>query len=369
MRSEIILIGPMKTGKSTIGRLLSDRLGIPQESLDMHRWRYYKEQGYQPELARQYMEEGNPDKLFSYWKQFDVYAIERMLDEHHNCVIDFGAGHSVYDKDDDLARVKQLLEPFANVVLLLPSPDLDESVRLLRERDKETVGGVDLVEHLVRHDSNYELANHTIITAGKTPDEIHDEILQQVGTPTASIILIGPQQRGKKEIAGKLAATLGWERVALEEQMRTYRQEIGFDEQMVRRRWEASGHEGVYSYFKPFEAHGVERIVADHPQSIIELAPRYSVYEDPELFARVRQALTPYTVVLLLPAIDPDESIAYLHEQQRLMFNGVDVNEFFVKHRSNAELATITVYTKGKTPEETRDEVLQAAQLDHDGIE
>src|SRR5690349_10545685 len=102
MRSEIILIGPMKTGKSTIGRLLSDRLGIPQESLDMHRWRYYKEQGYQPELARQYMEEGNPDKLFSYWKQFDVYAIERMLDEHHNCVIDFGAGHSVYDNDGDL---------------------------------------------------------------------------------------------------------------------------------------------------------------------------------------------------------------------------------------------------------------------------
>lgn len=32
-----------------------------------------------------------------YWQPFEAYAVERLLAEHHNCIIDFGAGHSVYE--------------------------------------------------------------------------------------------------------------------------------------------------------------------------------------------------------------------------------------------------------------------------------
>ncbi|HEY1408430.1 MAG TPA: shikimate kinase [Promineifilum sp.] len=39
-RSEIILIGPIGAGKSTIGRLLAERLGLPQVSMDDIRYRY-----------------------------------------------------------------------------------------------------------------------------------------------------------------------------------------------------------------------------------------------------------------------------------------------------------------------------------------
>jgi shikimate kinase len=40
-RSEIVLIGPVRTGKSTLGRLLAERLFVPQVSLDEVRLKYY----------------------------------------------------------------------------------------------------------------------------------------------------------------------------------------------------------------------------------------------------------------------------------------------------------------------------------------
>ena len=39
-RSEIILIGPIGAGKSTIGCLLAERLDLPQVSMDEIRCRY-----------------------------------------------------------------------------------------------------------------------------------------------------------------------------------------------------------------------------------------------------------------------------------------------------------------------------------------
>jgi len=38
---------------------------------------------------------------------------------------------------------------------------------------------------------------------------------------------------------------------------------------------------------------------------------------------------------------------------------GFNWNEYFVKHPSNYELAKFTVYTKGKTPDETCDEIIR----------
>lgn len=50
--SDIILIGPISTGKSTLGKLLAHKLGIPQCSMDDVRLNYYKEINYDEELAK-----------------------------------------------------------------------------------------------------------------------------------------------------------------------------------------------------------------------------------------------------------------------------------------------------------------------------
>jgi hypothetical protein len=90
------------------------------------------------------------------------------------------------------------------------------------------------------------------------------------------------------------------------------------------------------------------------------------VYEDDALFARARAALAPFAnVVLLLPSEDPEESIRVLRARgggSAPAPNEFDFVAHFVRHPSNQDLATVVVYTEGKTPEETRDEILARIQ-------
>lgn len=178
MSSDIILIGPVGTGKSTIGSLLAARLSLPQCSMDEYRWGYYKEIGYAENLARRKRETEGFWGVYQYWKPFEAYAVERLLSEYKNCVIDFGAGHSVYEDTSLFQRVQKVLVPYSNIVLLLPSSDLDESVKILNDRNKYVPDGTpNINEHFMRHPSNHELAKFTVYTKAKTPEETCNEIL------------------------------------------------------------------------------------------------------------------------------------------------------------------------------------------------
>lgn len=150
--------------------------------MDEYRWNYYKEIGYDEELAKHKREIEGFWGIYQYWKPFEAHAVERFLLEHKDCVIDFGAGHSVYEDDSLFQRVQQALMLYTNIVLLLPSSDLNESVQILNERNEYVPdGNLNINEHFVRHPSNYELANFTVYTKAKTPDETCNEILQLVG--------------------------------------------------------------------------------------------------------------------------------------------------------------------------------------------
>ena len=183
MRPEIVLIGPMNAGKSTQGRLLAAALGLPQCAMDDVRWDYYAEIGYDKEHARQIHDAEGFLGLYRYWKPFEIHALERVLAERRDCVIDLGAGHSVYEDDALFARARAALAPFANVVLLLPSEDPEESIRVLRARGGGSAPApneFDFVAHFVRHPSNQDLATVVVYTEGKTPEETRDEILARV---------------------------------------------------------------------------------------------------------------------------------------------------------------------------------------------
>jgi len=180
-RSEIILIGPVGAGKSTLAKLLAEACGLPLCSMDDHRWRYYEELGYDRDEARAIRDEEGFAGVYRYWKPFEIHAVERLLADHAGCVIDFGAGHSVYEDDELFERARRALEPYDHVVLVLPSPDPDESIAELRRRNVERLGeAIELNAHFVRHPSNHELAKHVVYTAGKEPEETRDEILSRV---------------------------------------------------------------------------------------------------------------------------------------------------------------------------------------------
>ena len=178
---EIILIGPIAAGKSTIGELLAKELSLPQVSMDNLRFDYYKEIGYDEALAKSIRESEGMWGLLRYWKPFEAHAVERLLADHQNCIIDFGAGHSVYEDNGLFTRVQKALAPYKNIFLLLPSPDPDESIAILSVRDeflRETKP--DINEHFVRHRSNYELATHIVYNEGKTPQETCEEIIRLI---------------------------------------------------------------------------------------------------------------------------------------------------------------------------------------------
>ena len=185
----IILIGPMSAGKSTVGQLLSEKLSISRHSVDEFRWDYYAEIGYDKDTASAIGKAEGMAGLLRYWKPFEAYAVERMLADHSHCVIDFGAGHSVYEDEALFARVHQALAPYPYVILLLPSPDLEESIKIVNERfvqgaeaEGETISDEVLMinAHFVKHPSNQKLAKLIVYTNGKTPEETCDEIVSAI---------------------------------------------------------------------------------------------------------------------------------------------------------------------------------------------
>ena len=65
-RREIILIGPIGAGKSTLGGLLAEKLGLPQVSLDDLRFDYFREIGYDEDFGRRLRAEQGFPALVAY---------------------------------------------------------------------------------------------------------------------------------------------------------------------------------------------------------------------------------------------------------------------------------------------------------------
>jgi hypothetical protein len=181
---EVVLIGPSRAGKSTQARLLSEALGLPRLSVDRVRFRYYEEIGYDPAFAQRLRAAEGHFALGLYWREFQCHAVERILAEHHGCVFDFGAGHSVYENRNQLERVKRALARVRHVLLLLPSPDLARSTRILSERNGfvPAPGRLNPIEHMVHHPSSFELARLVVYTEGRSPEQTRDEILSRIGS-------------------------------------------------------------------------------------------------------------------------------------------------------------------------------------------
>lgn len=174
-QSDIILIGPIGVGKSTVGSLLSQSLEIDLVDLD-DLWRDYADEiGYDTAFVDFLRSKGGFWAMWMYNKEFYCNVVQQILADHEKCVFAFGAGHSVYETPTHHARVKRAFEPYRHVVLLLPSPNADRArERVLAVRPDMPD---DLKAHILEHPSNERLAKFTVYTEGATPEETRDEIL------------------------------------------------------------------------------------------------------------------------------------------------------------------------------------------------
>jgi shikimate kinase len=185
---------------------------------------------------------------------------------------------------------------------------------------------------------------------------------------TANIVFIGPSGAGKTTIAQLLGAALERPVIELDQLRWGYYNEIGYDAAYAKKLREEQGMKALAAYWKPFDIYGVERVLADYPcDSVISLGAGHSVYEDEAMLLRAKNALTKHIVILLIPSPDVDKSVDILGQrilakEAHLPIEFIDVindiNRFFLEHRSNSELATMTIFTGDQTPDETCDEIV-----------
>jgi len=160
----ILLIGPSGAGKSTVAEELHKMTDLPRLCLDG-----IANRDRQTGFTRRFR---NADEYHS-------YMIKTVLDiaEKHGKpgVVDFGAGHSVYDSIEIFNEVKNKLRNFKNIILLIPSVDIEKSLRIMEQRSTGYTGDN---RKFITSSCNRELATITIYGNDKTPKEIADEILK-----------------------------------------------------------------------------------------------------------------------------------------------------------------------------------------------
>ena len=174
---DIVIIGPVAVGKTSVARSLSQRLDRPMISMDDVREDYYRELGYDDEVARRLFEQDGAASVWCYYKAFDPHSVERILADYPGHIIDMGGGSTVHEHDDQLERIKRALAPYRHVVLLLPYEDREASLAFLDQRTGCGPRRRNINRTLLWHRSNGELATHTVYTAERSPDEIAGEIV------------------------------------------------------------------------------------------------------------------------------------------------------------------------------------------------
>jgi shikimate kinase len=354
----IILTGPGKSGKSTVGRLLAERLGLPFYDLAADAERYYEAAGGTGEAADRAWQEGGFAGWYEFMRPFEAAAVEQGLAEHQGHVVELGALQVTYDDEGLRARVRAAVGD-TPVVLLLPAEETEQAAQVLEERQRATWHGVEVNEYFVRHPANESLAKAIVYTKDRTPAETVADVRAVLDPADETVVLIGPMGTGKSTTGGPLAEQLGRPRVAMDQVRWDYYKEIGWSEEEQARVVEQGGFDAMFEYWKPFEVHAVERVLAEHAGSVIDFGAGHSVFDDPEQMARVRAALATHpNVILLLPSPDKDETIAILRERMTGRIGGLDLNRFLLTSAELRELATLTVFTNGKTPEATADEIV-----------
>ncbi|MDM8160436.1 shikimate kinase [Labilibaculum sp. K2S] len=174
---DLILIGPVAVGKTTTAKLLSEKLNKPLISMDDLRFDYYKEIGYDNNHMKHLFEKAGIMAIYQYGKIFDAYSIERILEDHQNCIFDFGGGNNASGFNFEFKRLKKALNPYENIVLLFPCADKEESLNFICKRRNFTEIQKELIEHIVMDESNFRLATHIVFVKDKTPEEVCNEVL------------------------------------------------------------------------------------------------------------------------------------------------------------------------------------------------
>jgi shikimate kinase len=177
--THVVLIGPIGVGKSSVAPVVGRALGRPIIELDELRSDVYATLGYDNAKADELYRLGGIEGLMSYWKPFELELVEHAVALEPGAVLDFGAGHSHFDDEEQFRRASAALAGHY-VVLLLPSLDVEESERILdaRQPSEHRAASRELNATFLSSRSNALLADRVLITGDRSPEDIATDLVQ-----------------------------------------------------------------------------------------------------------------------------------------------------------------------------------------------
>lgn len=184
-KMKIIIIGPMGIGKSTVSKIISEKLDFKLYDFDELRYHMYLEmEGYSKDKERDIAINEPKENLFKYWKPFEVKQLEILL-ENNEGIFDVGGGHVVQEDPSLYNRVYDLLKNEPYVINLYYCEDIDESIKALSYRGDIPEEALEFYGRLNTYFININMykdfSKYNIETRNKTYEDIADEILKAIG--------------------------------------------------------------------------------------------------------------------------------------------------------------------------------------------
>ena len=177
----------MCSGKSTICPLLAQKLDLPHYPLDMVRWYYHFKAGFKLLESEKISKKSQLDFL-THMEPYRLDAVEQVVKEFSDGIIEFGAAHSHFKDPVNLNRAKNVLGDIEFRFLLLPTTDQQKNLQILNQRllkrvpsGPQTVTAKNYLKInkiFLSSKSAYQLANHTIYTQGKTPEQVAEAMIK-----------------------------------------------------------------------------------------------------------------------------------------------------------------------------------------------
>ena len=179
------------------------------------------------------------------------------------------------------------------------------------------------------------------------------------------LIFIGPIGAGKSTISNMVAEKLSLPSFSLDEEEHLGAS-VGYDVDLYNRMQDEVGPLKAYEYRRGFYDRLVPLFLASHDQGVLDLGGGHPIVPDRSKQETIKKALDPYEhVFLLMPTPDPMESITILRERNKLASDEPDLNELYFQggNRTFWEIAKFPIYTEGKTPVQTCEEILKHLHL------
>jgi len=162
--------------------MVADELSLPSFSLDKEP-NLSTSVGFDVEHYKRIWKVNGLLHAYEYRRSFYDRLVPLFLASHDHGVLDLGGGHPIASDRVKQNVIKEALAPYEHVFLLMPTPDADESIKILRKRNGVPEGEPDFNALYFKNGNRvfWEIAKHHVYTEGKVPKQTLAEVIRLLG--------------------------------------------------------------------------------------------------------------------------------------------------------------------------------------------